>query len=137
MDLLKLFSPDYLFASVPGADFHYNWAVYGFFLLLLVGSFFVRRTLAKRPHSRVEEEFFGGIPFRMREFAVVGLIFTFFRDQNVPYLGMRIFLVLIGLAILGYAIWVFRSYKTHFAHRLAQQGNKKVEDKYLPKKKRR
>ncbi len=78
MDLLKLFSPDYLFAPVPGSDFHYNWLVYGFFVLLLIGSFFVRRALAKRPHARVEEEFFGGVPFRMREFAVIGLLFTFF-----------------------------------------------------------
>lgn len=137
MDLLKLFSPAYLFASVPGSDFHYNWLVYGFFIVLFAGSFFARRALAKRPHARTEEEFFGGVPYRMREFAIIGLIFTFFRDQNVPYLGMRIFLVLIAIGILAYAVWVFRNYKKHFAHRLAMQGNKKVEDKYLPKSKKR
>lgn len=135
MDLLKLFSPNYLFASVPGSEFHYNWLAYAFFVLLFVGSFFVLSTLKKRPHARVEESFFGGVPYRMREFAIVGLIFTFFRDQNIPYLGMRIFLILIGLCLLGYAIWIFRNYKKHFHLRLAQTDIKHEEDKYKPKRK--
>lgn len=137
MDLLKLFNPNYLFASVPGAEFSSRYIVYGFFVLLFAASFWVRAYLAKRPHARVEEAFFGGVPYRMREFALVGLLFTFFRDQNVPYLGMRFFLVLIGLLILGYAIWVYRDYKKHFHLRLAQVDVKREEDKYKPKRKRR
>jgi hypothetical protein len=137
MDLLKLFSPDYLFASVPGSEFHTNWLFYGFFLLLFVASFWVRRVLEKRPHARIEVSFFGGVPYRMREIAVVGLLFTFFRDQNLPYLGMRVFLLVILLWILFYAIWVVRNYKKNFAHLLATLGSKKEEDKYKPRAKKR
>lgn len=137
MDLLKLLNPDYLFASVPGSEFEYRWVVYAFFILLFAGSFWAHKFFAKRPHARVEHEFFGGVPHRMREFALLGLLFTFFRDQNVPYLGMRALLMLMGLIMLAYAIWIFRNYKKNFAHRLAQQGSKKQEDKYLPKAKKK
>jgi len=137
MDLLKLFNPSYLFSPVPGSEFATAWLVYGFFILLFAGSFCVRALLAKRPHAKLEAAFFGGIPARMREFAVVALLFTFFRDQNIPYLGMRVFLVLIGLSMLAYAIVVFRNYKKNFAHRLVTSSTSKKVDKYKPAKKGR
>lgn len=137
MDLLKLFNPSYLFDAFPGSDFGLRVPVYLFFVFLIAASFYVSSALAKRPHAKLEYEFFGGIPYRMREFAVLGLIFTFMRDQNVPYFGMRFFLVLIPLLLLIYLVYAWRSYQKNFALKLASKTNKSTEDKYIPKKKRR
>lgn len=137
MDLMKLFSPAYLFSTFPGPDFSLRYPVYGFFALLLVAGFFLPRYLRKRPQAKVEHEFFGGIPYRLAEFGVVGLILTFFRDQNVPYLGMRVWLLATVAFLLVYLIWIWRNYQKNFASRLVAKQGKKQDDKYKPKKKSR
>lgn len=137
MDLLKLFSPAYLFDAFPGSEFAFRWPAYGVFLLLLVLGFMLPKFLSARPQAKLEHEFFGGLPFRLREFAVLGFIFTFFRDQNVPYLGMRVWMILVLLTFLVYLVYVWRNYQKNFALRIASKTEKKQEDKYLPKKKRK
>lgn len=137
MDLLKLLSPAYLFDAFPGSEFAFRWPVYGFFVLLIVLGFILPKLLKKRPQYKLEHEFFGGIPYRLRELAVLGLIFTFFRDQNVPYLGMRIWIILIGVAMFIYLVYVWRNYKRNFNVKLVFKQGEKEEDKYLPKKKKR
>lgn len=137
MDLLQLFNPSYTFNSVPGAEFAYRWVAYGFFALLFAVSFYVRLYLSKRPHAKVERSFFSGLPSRMREFAVLGLVFTFFRDQNIPYMGMRAWILLIVLGFIVYLLYIWRDYRKNFPLRLATLSTaKKVEDKYLPKRKK-
>lgn len=137
MDLLKLFSPGYLFDTLPGSEFSLRIPVYGFFILLVIASFFIAKELQKRPYAKLESEFFGGIPYRLREFAVLGLIFTFMRDQNVPYLGMRFLLVLTPILLLAYLVYVWRNYQKNFAVKLANKTAKRPVDKYIPKKKGR
>lgn len=137
MDLLKLFNPSYLFDAFPGSEFSLRMPIYAFFVLLILASFFIAKELHKRPYAKLESEFFAGIPSRMREFAILGLLFTFMRDQNVPYLGMRFLLVLTPLLLLAYLIYVWRNYQKNFALKLATKTEKKATDKYIPKKKRR
>lgn len=138
MDLLKLFSPVYLFDAFPGSEFAFRWPVYGFFLLMIVlGYLVVPKQLKKRPQAKLEHAFFGGIPARLIEFGILGLAFTFFRDQNVPYLGMRVWMLAVAFFFLVYLIYVWRNYQKNFALHLASKTLKKQEDKYLPKKKRK
>lgn len=137
MDLLKLFSPAYLFEAIPGSEFASRWLVYATFILLFFAGFAVKKLLKTRPQAKLEHEFFGGIPTRLKEFALVGLLFSFFRDQNVPYLGMRVWILLVVLALLVYCIFIWRNYRKNFAARLIAKQSKKTEDKYLPKAKKR
>jgi len=72
----------------------------------------------------------------MREFGILGLLVTFLRDQNIPYLGMRIWIILVLISCLLYGIYVLRNYTKNFNLALALTHTKKVEDKYVPKTKR-
>lgn len=137
MDLIKLFSPAYLFDAFPGSEFGLRWLVYGFFVLMLTAGILLPKWLKERPQAKIEAEFFGGIPYRLREFAALGFLFTFFRDQNVPYFGMRVWMLVVVAGLLVYLIYTWRNYQKNFALRLAAKSEKKVEDKYKPKKKRR
>lgn len=137
MNLLQLLNPAYLFDAYPGSEFNLRFVVYGFFILTFISSFFVSRALAKRPLAKIETEFFGGLPYRLREMAILGLIFTFFRDQNVPYLGMRAWLLIWPFLLLAYSVYIWKNYKKNFTSRLTSKQNKKMEDKYKPKKKRK
>ncbi len=136
MDLLKLFSPAYLFDAFPGSEFAFRWPAYGFFFLILVLGILAPKFFKQRPQAKFEGEFFGGIPSRLMEFAALGLIFTFFRDQNVPYLGMRVWMILVVVGMLIYLVYVWRNYQKNFASHLVKKTTKKEVDKYLPKKKR-
>lgn len=119
---LKIFDPAYLFETRPGSEFFYFWPLLIICVAVFIGSFKVKQK---------------NIASRMREFSALALLFTFFRDQNIPYLGMRFCLVLILLAAIAYTIFAWKTSKTKIAE--APQANKKLETftKYLPKKKRR
>ncbi len=137
MDLLKLFSPAYLFQTFPGTEFGLRWVVYAFFVLMFIAGWMLPKYLKKRPQAKLEHEFFGGIPTRIMEFSVLGLIFTFLRDQNIPYLGMRVWMIAVVLLLLVYLLYVWRNYRKNFALKLVTKQSRKTEDKYLPKKKRK
>lgn len=135
MNLQQLFSPAYLFDAFPGSEFPLRFWVYGVFALIFVIGLLLPTLLRKRPQAKLEQEFFGGIPARLCEFAGLGLLFTFFRDQNVPYLGMRVWMIAVFVLILVYLIYIWRNYQKNFAVRLVSKQSKKIEDKYKPKKK--
>ncbi len=134
MDLLKLFDLHYLFASVPGEQFKFRIVFVLAFVLVFAASFYVQKKLATRPLAKLEKNFFGGIPYRLQEIAIIGLLLTFLRDQNVPYLGARVWFLALGLSALAYALWIWRNYQKNFAKILVARENKSKVDHYLPKK---
>jgi len=119
---LDILSPSYLFDPRPGSEFFYFWPLVILTVAVFVGSFKVKQK---------------NIAARMREFSALALLFTFFRDQNIPYLGMRFWIVLIFLAALAYALVTWKKSKKKTA--AAPQAHHKADTftKYLPKKKRR
>ncbi|MEK9159154.1 MAG: hypothetical protein AAB383_00340 [Patescibacteria group bacterium] len=120
MNPFKLFDPSYLFDTRPGSEFMYFWPLMVIFVAVFVGSFKVKSS---------------GIAARMRELSVLGLLFTFFRDQNIPYMGMRLWLVLIFVAALVYGVWYWKQ-MDKAAEAKPMKEEKKKADKYLPKKKK-
>lgn len=118
----NLFVPSYLFDVRPGADFFYFWPL----IVLFVVAFLISFWLNKR-----------GLSGRMREFSAAGLLLTFLRDQNIPYLGMRVWLVILFLCIVAYAVWFWRYSKKKLVFRGNLQTQENALLKYLPKKKRR
>ena len=84
MDLFKLFDPTYLFEATPGYTYAYQWPLLIFFVLLFVSSIKVQDYLKHRPRAKMEAKFFQGIPTVMRWLASLGILFNFFRDQNIP-----------------------------------------------------
>lgn len=118
MNPFKLLNPSYLFDTRPGSEFMFFWPLLFVFVAIFIGSFKVKAS---------------NIAARMREFSILGLILTFFRDQNIPFLGMRLWIVLLFVAALAYAVWIWKGIKKAAMHQPIAE--KKREDKYLPKKK--
>ncbi|MFA6024517.1 MAG: hypothetical protein WC777_04880 [Candidatus Gracilibacteria bacterium] len=119
MNPFKLFSLSYLLDQQPGSSFLYFWPLLVLFIGVFAGSFKLKQ---------------GGLASRMREFSIVGLLLTFFRDQNIPYLGMRLWIVLLFVAASAYGVWFWK--KTSKAEEMKPMlEDQKKTDKYLPKKK--
>ena len=135
MNPFQLFSPSYLLDAQPGYEYSLNWPLLVFFLLVFGLSFKTAEYLKQRPHAKLEAKFLGAIPSYMRWFAFLGLIFNFFRDQNIPYISMRLWLFLLFLSIPVYAAWTWKRFELKFEEN--KKKNKKVEDKYLPKPKKK
>ena len=118
----KLFDPGYLFDPRPGSEFLFFWPLVILFLAVFVGSFKVKAR---------------GIAARMRELSFLGLLFTFLRDQNIPYLGMRLLIILIFVAAFVYAIWQWKQSEKKAILKPVLQAREDKLMKYLPKKKHR
>ncbi len=137
MNPFKLFSPSYLFDPVPGETFMYFWPLAIFLVLVFLASWKVKEMIKNMRNPKLSWELLGGIPGRMREFALLGLLLTFFRNENIPYLGMRFLIVLLFLSALAYGIWTWRHYKKNFSVRIVEKKQKCMTDKYLPKAKKK
>src|SRR3989338_6228889 len=116
----KLFDPGYLFDPRPGSEFLFFWPLVILFLAVFVGSFKVKAR---------------GIAARMRELSFLGLLFTFLRDQNIPYLGMRLWIILIFVAAFAYAIWQWKQSEKKAILKPVLQAREDKLMKDLPKKK--
>lgn len=110
MNPFKLLNPNYLFDSMPGSTFLYFWPLFILFVLIFIASFWF--------HKKWPAYSLSGVPARMREFALLGLLFTFFRAEDVPYLGMRIWLVVLLIAGVVYG----------FERALAAQKEERLKD---------
>lgn len=118
----KLFDPSYLFDPRPGSTFLYFWPLLILFFGLFIGSFWMKQK---------------NLAARVREFSALGILLTFFRDQNVPYLGMRVWIVLLFLVAIFYVVWYWRK---EDELKMLKPGlvekNQKI-DRYLPKPKKK
>lgn len=137
MNPLKLFDPSYLFDPTPGYTFMYFWPLFVFFLLVFAGSFYIKKYFKKLPNHEVAMEFLGGVPARMREFVVAGLILAFLRNEDIPYFAMRFWTVLLFIAVIAYGVRVWTLYKKNINTRVVRRQEEKVSDKYLPKPKKK
>ena len=127
MNPFKLLNPNYLFDSMPGSTFMYFWPLLILLVLVFIGSFWFTK---KWPQYSLRS-----VPARLREFSLLGLLFTFFRAEDVPYLGMRIWLVVLFLAMI---VYIFeRVLAAQKEDRLKDSlQEKQKEDQYRPKAKR-
>ena len=137
MDPFKLLDPSYLFETTPGYTYAYQWPLLVFFILVFAASIKLSDYLKHRPKAKFEAPFFAGIPSAMRWFAALGILFNFFRDQNIPYIGMRVWLFLLFLSVPVYAAYVWRRYELKFEESVNKKTLAAVEDKYLPKHKKK
>ena len=135
MNPFKLFSPSYLFDPTPGFSFAYFWPSTIFFVLIFALSWHAASLVQKHRHQKLAKEFLGGIPARMREIALAGLTLTFFREEGIPWLGMRFWIILLVLLGVAYGVWVWRRYQKGFLERLGKQKKWEAEDLYLPRPK--
>src|SRR3989339_473825 len=103
MSPTKLFSLNYLFDVYPGSSFYYMLPLIIFFLILILGSFYLEKIIKGLPYrvslQRVLPHFSGKIRF----LGILGFVFLWVRYENLPYLAMRFFL-LVYLLYIGWVI---------------------------------
>ncbi len=137
MNPLKLLNPSYLFDPTPSQSFLYFWPMMVFFILLFISSWYVKKYIHSLPNAKIASEFLGRVPTRIREFAVAGILLTFFRDQDIPWFGMRFGTVLLFILMFVYGYSVWKKYNEGIAVRVSVSQQKAIVDKYLPKPKKR
>ena len=137
MNPFKLFLPNYLFNPMPGYYFMYFWPLLIFFVLLFALSFKAKKYIASLPNKEINLKLLGGVPSRMREFALIGLLLTFLRNENIPYLGMRVWLVLLLLLFVAYIAYIAWNYEKNFHIKVIQAARQTVTDKYRPQAKKK
>ncbi len=137
MNPFKLFDPSYLFDPTPGYTFLYFWPLIVFFLLVFTGSFYIKKYFKMLPNHDVAMEFLGGVPRRMREFAISGIILAIFRNEDIPYFAIRFWTVLIFVLAVAYGIYVWNGYKKNINTRVVRRQEERITDKYLPKPKKK
>lgn len=137
MNPFKLFDPSYLFDSIPGETFLYFWPLIIFYIIAFAASFKVKELISKRKNPKLAAQYFGGFTMRLREFTIVGAILAFARNENIPYLGMRFWTVLLIATFIIYGIWLWRRYELNFEASVISKKKKTVIDKYKPQPKKK
>lgn len=83
--------------------------------------------------EKLENRLFGKLANWLYSLSIVGLIFLFFRQQSVPYLGMRFLIALWFLICLVWLIFILRFIIVKIP-KIKEEKQKKLElEKYLPK----
>jgi hypothetical protein len=137
MNPFLLFNPNYLFDTTPGASFLFFWPLLVFFLAVFIFSFRANKWIHHMRNPKITLKFLGGIPSRMREFAFFGILLTFFRDQNIPWLGMRFLIIALFILAVLYGAWTWMSYNKHFHSKVLASKRKIATDIYLPQPKKK
>ena len=136
MDISKLFSLSYLFDPRPGT-FSYMAFFVGFFLVIIIGSFYLDSWIKKHPKRRSLQHLLPGIAGHLRMLGLVGFIFLWVRYEKLPYLSLRFFFFL----FLIYLLWVLGSsihkYRTKLSDIVEKHTVKKTKSKYLPRQKKK
>lgn len=68
--------------------------------------------------------------------AILGIVLTFFRWQELPYLSMRILIILLMFFILGLSIYVIIYYLSGFQKELRSFIEQEKFNQYIPKPKK-
>lgn len=134
MNPFKLFVPNYVFDLKPGFDYLFFWPVLIFFILVFAISFYVKKAFHKKlKHGHLLNH----IPGRMREFALLGILLNFFRDQNIPFIGMRFWLLLLFSVALIYIGLTIKNYQKNSELTILYHSKAQKTDKYLPQPKKK
>lgn len=124
----------HLFDPQPGTEFMFFLPTLLIFSIALAGGLFYRRFLKKNP-DKTMRLIMKKVPGQLITIGLVGLLYIFARNQNLPYLSMSA----IGIILLGILLFIIikairlikKVYPQMQTHHLRNNQSKK----YLPKKK--
>lgn len=137
MNPLKLLNPSYLFNPAPSQSFLYFWPMLILFALIFFSSWYAKQYIRSLPNPAISWELLKNVPTRIREFALLGLLLTFFRDQDIPWFGMRFWTILLFALMALYAYKTRENYIKGMEVKLSISHKEQVLDKYLPKPKKK
>lgn len=105
-------------------------------LLIAIGQY-IRTYIRAHHHKKILKRLYPGIAGKLALMAALGFMFLFFRHENIPYLALRPFLIIIlivSLYYLGKSVYI---YIKVLPKEIAKKEKKESFDKYLPTPKKK
>lgn len=132
LDLINIFSAKYLFAVQPGPflPLVFKLIIPFFAVLIILGV--VARKFAKKNHYRPVKIFFTKIHHFTLTMGALGLIYVFFRQQDVIYLAMPFWLLLWAVGALVWLGFILKYYFTDRPKQIEELSDEVEKKKYLP-----
>ncbi len=137
MNPLKLLSPSYLFDTLPGQQFAYFWVCLVFFVLLVALGQYFRIYIPKSPNKKALKKLLTNVTSRLNWIAFAGFLFLYFRYENMPFLAMRVWLVIIILGALFYLWKIWEKIYKVLPKELSRSDKKDDNLKYMPRPKKK
>ncbi|MBI2453472.1 hypothetical protein HYV56_02085 [Candidatus Peregrinibacteria bacterium] len=129
--MLKLLDPRYLFGLDPGPSFSYYIHLIIFFAVIFIGGIVVRAIIV-RNKDKVLKKVMKRYPRKLYIVAGIGFFLIFMRNQGIPLLSMRIFLILNILGIFYIIGKTIYAYKKIYPLTAKKFKEKEEKTKYLP-----
>ena len=128
----KLFEPSYIFEKTPSAnsDYLYLAIVFGLFIVLAIVFWFIYGKKKKNLPvlSSLQGRFFNIFFYT----GISGLVLIFFRFQQIPYLGSRLFLLILILVFIIWSIYLLYFYFKILPQKISKFREEQIYNKYLP-----
>lgn len=125
----KFLAKSYIFETTPPVTGLYQYLVVVFILFILIAFILIVK-------SKKQAEIWKSLSAKIINLLMLGgacgLMFVFFRFEGIPYLGSRLFLFILFLGLIFWAITiVWYRYKI-IPKKIKKQQKRKNFEKYLP-----
>jgi len=132
LDLAHIFSIDYLFNLSPGAFLPVFFKILVSFFGTLIVLAFVAKKLIKQNTYVPVKKFFTKLYHFFLTLGVLGLLYIFFRQQNVYFLSAPAWLLVWGIGALTWLGFVLKYYFTDRPEKMKVIEAESTKKKYLP-----
>lgn len=131
MNLEKFFDLGYLFKLNPGSPFSFYIPLIIFFAVIAIFAFAVKRYIRYKKETSLKK-LFKNAPKRLGQFAVSGILLLIFRQQNIPFVSMRILLMVLILGIFAFIGKTAYLYWKIYPELLKKEQEREKKKKYMP-----
>jgi hypothetical protein len=103
-------------------------------VLFFAGSFAVSYYRRKKAKDEIVKKMTKRTPGRLQLFGTILLFLLLVREAGIPFLSMRIWMILFAIIFIWWALKFTLSFKKNYRFRLNQKVKHAKKLKYMPKK---
>jgi len=131
IQISKLFQVDYLLDTTPKSSglYQYLMLIFGLLGLAVVFLWFL-----SHGKQKLIKEFFKKIITLFTTTAILGIMFIFFRTQEISYLGSRLMLIVLVIMFIIWGGFILYFRIVVMPGKIKIQKEKEEFEKYIPKK---
>lgn len=123
--------------SIPQGDSYGTYYYIGGSVLLLIGSLIARYFLKKNKKNIVIKKYLQPLPSGLFWFSFFGFLFSFFRYQQLYIFSLRIWIAVIVICFIWWALPKYLRFRKYFHQDLLNDKEKLSKNVYHPTKKKR
>lgn len=128
IDLGKFVNIDYIFESTPSSEGLYRYLLLLFGLEIIGAIIIAIFNRQKGIYRKLKNKFFS----LFLTTGIIGISFIFFRQQQIPYIGSRLPLILLFLTFLIWFGFIIRYWIVILPKEISKKKEKEKFEKYLP-----